>query len=179
MLRHLLRFQSARGNEIRVVTTRSQSRSAWHEIPPSWFNWQTVLSIPWRSRTLINLAESRARQLAIRWRARQCREHNKRHLHLLDSQVTLANATKGRSGSFHQRHVLFRSHSAALAAHLRDVYGFCRSESNPADAPSRDHATWRLHSRVFKVAQRKLKPKLPSAPSKRRKGTASVGRAPR
>lgn len=124
-------------------------------------------------------AECRARQLAIRSRARQCHEHNKRHLHLLDSQVTLANTTKGRSGSFRQQHVLFRSHGTALAAHLRHVYSLCRSESNPADAPSRDHATWRLHSRLFKAAQRKLKAKLPSAPSKPRKGTASVGRAPR
>ena len=169
LIRHLLAFQSSTGNEIRCISTRSQSRASWQEILPAWFFWTTVLSVPWRQKTPINLAEARARQLAIRWRSRDAQEHNRRHIHLLDSQVTLANATKGRSGSMRQQHILWKSHATSLAAHFRAIHGYCRSENNPSDAASRDVKGWRLHSKLFRAVQQELKRKV--APRLRRVGT--------
>ena len=138
LLRHLFEFQSSRGNEIRTLSTRSQSRHGWQGLPRDWFIWKDVLSVPWRSRTAINVAEGRARQLALRWRARDASQHSKRHLHLLDSQVTLANAAKRHTGS------------------MRDVPGSTRDLKNPADAASRNHKGWRLYSELARAVEKKV-----------------------
>lgn len=121
MMRHLMGFQSARGNEIRAVSSRTQARLSWQDLPSEYFVWRDCLSVPWKSRTRINVAEGRARQLCARWRARCAKELNTRHIHMMDSQCTLANAAKGRTGSLAQRHVLLRTSAVLLAGHMRDI----------------------------------------------------------
>ena len=156
-VRHLLELQSARGGEIRVLTARSQRRSTWQETPQELFQWHTVVSVPWRQAdTHINVCEARARQLSVRWRARQVSELGCRYLHLLDSQANLSAAAKGRTGSSRMRHVQLRTSATLLAARLRDVNGYTRSDRNPADAPSRALAAWAAY-RKERLASRRTR----------------------
>jgi hypothetical protein len=143
MARYLLLHQSARGGEIRNLAAVPRRGSSWHEVPTQWFRWKTVVSIPWHcDDSHINVCEDRARDLSIRFRARRAELHGQRYLHFMDSQVNLAVAAKGRSGSRRLSHVQRRSSAALLAANLRDVNAFTASKSNPADKGSRDFKGW-------------------------------------
>ncbi len=71
LVRWLLAQQSARGGEIRKLKAAPHAKGRWQEIDAHWFRWETVLSVPWRWRENINVAEARARDLAIRLRARR------------------------------------------------------------------------------------------------------------
>ena len=145
-VRHLLEFQTARGGEIRTLSARSQSRRGWQETPAHLFEWHAVVSVPWKEAdSHINVCEARARQLSVRWRARQVGQLGCRYLHLLDSQANLCGAAKGRTGSSRMRHVMLRTNAVLLAGRLRDVNGYTRSDRNPADAPSRDLKAWRVY----------------------------------
>ena len=44
------------------------------------------------------------------------------------------------------RHVELRTSANVLAAHLREVGGYCRSDRNPADKGSRDVERWRRYA---------------------------------
>jgi len=90
---------------------------------------------------------------------------------MMDSQCTLANAAKGRTGSLAQRHVLLRTSAVLLAGHMRDIVAFTRTEKNPADRASRDVKGWRLHSCALKVAK-----KLKAVPKLRRLASAAEAR---
>ena len=94
-----------RGGEVRVLTGGRDARTVWQQLDPAWFQWEEIINIPWASRLNINVAEARSRQLAIRWRARRLEEHSTRHVGILDSQVNLSHASKGRGGSWRMRHV--------------------------------------------------------------------------
>ena len=161
LIRQLLTHQHARGGEIRVVNCHSQSRRVWQEIPAEWFVWETVLSVPWRSEdSHINVCEARAL--------------NQRFINLLDSQVNLAAVSKGRSASHRLRHVQLKTNAVLLAAHLRDVEGYTRSDRNPADAGSRDIKGWERHRRARRQQQQqhpapaRASPQPSSASSRRR-----------
>ena len=143
MIRWLFSRQSARGGEVRVLSLGSQARSVWQEVPAEWFEWEVVISVPFRDDSRhINVCEASARQLAIRWRARQAQQHGSRFLHLLDSHVNLAHAAKGRGSSLRMRHVELKTNATLLASRMRDINGYTRSDRNPADAASRDKRRW-------------------------------------
>ncbi len=95
-----------------------------------------------RANRHINICEASARQLAVRWRARQVAQHGARFLHLLDSHVNLAHAAKGRGSSLRMRHVELKTNATLLASRMRDINGYTRSDRNPADAASRDKRRW-------------------------------------
>ncbi len=152
MVRLLLQQQSARGGEIRNLQGVPRRGCAWQEIPARWFLWETVLSVPWREPgSHINVCEARARDLAVRLRARHRPLHHQRYLHLMDSQVNLNVAAKGRSGSWRLTHVQRRTAATLLAANLRDVNGFVGTKSNPADKASRNHRGWQRHRRRLAI----------------------------
>ncbi len=126
----------------------------WQEIPASWFRWRVVLSIPWRlSGDHINVCEARGRCLAVRLRARRWRLQRARYLHLLDSQVDLYQAARGRTGSLKMAHVLRKTGATLLATGLRDINGYTRSGANPADKASRDVASWQRHRRRHRAVK--------------------------
>ena len=56
---------------------------------------------------------------------------------LVDSQVAISVAAKGRSTSKVLNKLLKRMNSYCLAADLHPFYVYVRSQHNPADAPSR------------------------------------------
>ena len=156
MVRWLFLQQTARGGEVRSVLGSPHIRGLYQEIPAEWFHWHVLLSVPWRdSLSHINVCEARARCLSAKLRARRPQCHRTKFLHLLDSQVNLAQSAKGRTSSRRMAHVLRQTSAVMLATGMRDVVGFTRSERNPADKASRDLRGWqRYRSRLKKSATR-------------------------
>ena len=91
----------------------------------------------------INVAEAYARLLGVKWRVQQPTETGLRYLNLMDSQVNLAHAAKGRGASTRMRHVELQISAYQAAGHLREIGGYVRSDRNPADSGSRDTARWK------------------------------------
>ncbi len=109
MARYLLLQQSARGGEIRNLAGVPHRACKWSEVPAQWFQWSTALSVPWRQKAHINICEAMARHLSLRQWARQASLHHQCFLHLMDSQVCLNVASKGRPGSRRMSHVQRKS----------------------------------------------------------------------
>ena len=147
LVRWLFAQQCAQGGAIRNIWGSPHIRGTWQEVPSQWFRWQTLISVPWTHRSEINVAEARARNLAVRARARQPGLQKQRFLHFLDSQVNLSQARKGRTGSRSMAHVLRHTNATLLATGLRDINAFTRSERNPADKASRDKRSWSRYRR--------------------------------
>ena len=147
LVKWLLAQQSARGGEIRNAKAAPHAKGRWQEVDARWFRWETVLSVPWRWRESINVAEARARDLAIRLRARRLSCQRQRYIHLMDSQVNLACVAKGRTGSRRVGHVMRRAAATLLAAGLQEVVAYVRTDRNPADRASRDRHRWARHRR--------------------------------
>jgi hypothetical protein len=156
MVRWLFLRQTARGGEVRTIFGTPHIKGFYQEIPATWFRWHVLLSVPWRSSSShINVCEARARCLAVKLRARQARLHRTKFLHLLDSQVNLAQSAKGRTSSKRMAHVLRQTSAIMLATGMRDVVGFTRSEMNPADHASRDLRGWQHYrSQMRRSAKR-------------------------
>ena len=129
---------------MRHVHGAPYARGRWHELPTEWLKWEPLVSVPWRHpMKSIGLAEANARLIAIRHRARQPELHGTRFLHLLDSQTNLGCVARGRTGSLQLRHVHLQSAAYVLAAGLRELSMYCRSDKNPADHASRDQERWK------------------------------------
>ena len=127
-------------------------KQSWQEVPAHWFRWHVVVSVPWRTTTdHINVCEARGRCLALRARARQSSLQRSRFLHLLDSQVNLHQASKGRTSSLKMAHILKKSCAVLLGTGMRDINGYTRSDQNPADKASRDLARWKRFKMQSKV----------------------------
>ena len=103
------------------------------------------MSVPWRAAMHINLAESYARLLGIKWRVQRLEELGSRYLKLMDSQVNFSHASKGRGSSARMRHVELQIGAHLAAGHLHKVVGCTRSDRKSADRGSRDIDRWRRH----------------------------------
>ena len=73
----------------------------------------------------------------LRYRLRSSRHVRTRFFHLLDSQVCLAVLKKHRNSSHQLQSVLRRIDVLLLAGLVAPIFGYVRSEVNPADEPSR------------------------------------------
>ena len=91
----------------------------------------------------------------MRLRARDAGQHNERYVSLMDSQVNLGHMAKGRSSSLRMSHVERQIAGTTLAAHLREIGAYTRSEANPADEGSRDRAGWAKQRRELRSGQSK------------------------
>ena len=146
LLRWLFIHQGGRGGEIRCLGNATHRRLSWQEIDVDWFKWSTAISVPWKTeRDHINVCEARARLLGIKWRSRDVALHNRRYLALMDSQVNLSHAAKGRTSSVRMGHVEKQASSYLIATGMREINGYTRSDKNVADHPSRDRAAWARH----------------------------------
>ena len=85
----------------------------------------------------INVLELLTIVHSFEWRARKAAYGDCRSLHLSDSQVSLAVATKGRSSSRALNRVLRRFCSLQLATGVHPLLCWIESFENPADEPSR------------------------------------------
>ena len=101
--------------------------------------WSTAISIPLRYQSHINVLEMRMYLSAVEWRLRRCSNQGTRFLHLLDSQVCLGVAAKGRSSSHQLNRLCRRLCALLMAGELYPLLAYVATDENPADEPSRRH----------------------------------------
>lgn len=143
LVKWLLRHQTPRGLSIMNFRTRGCSVARWLEVPADWLEWKVIMSIPWRQAcSHIGVCEARARHFSVRWRLRSPASHGCVHLHLLDSQVNLAQLSKGRCCSRRMAHVHMKASAALVACDSKEALAYTSSSANPANGPSRDRRAW-------------------------------------
>ena len=136
----LLRRADHRGADVRLDLGIPFRPSAWprSEINIERWKWRTVLAFPWNGPQMhINEYELLTVLQGIKWRCRAKRRLGRRFCVLVDSQVTLSVAAKGRSSSFRLNRILRRLDAYVLASFSLPFYGYVSSGKNPADKPSR------------------------------------------
>ena len=90
----------------------------------------------------INVLELFMLLFTYRWKTRCLKQFHTRALHLIDSQVALAVAVKGRSSSRQLNQLLRQACSVLVSVDLYPLLGFIASADNPADAASRIFEKW-------------------------------------
>ena len=136
----LLRRADHRGADVRLDLGIPFRPSAWprSEINVDRWKWRTVLAFPWNGPQMhINEYELLAVLQSIKWRCRAKRRLGRRFCVLVDSQVTLSVAAKGRSSSFRLNRILRRLDAYVLASFSLPFCGYVSSGRNLADEPSR------------------------------------------
>ena len=138
VLEHLRRLDT-KGCDVRLDTGVVVGGSGWPRQPMDvgLWAWQVVHGWPFKDSAHINELELRAFLSALKWRLRRRPCTRRRMLHLLDSQVSIGVLCKGRSSSHLLNRVVHKVDAVVLAAQVHMVFGFVRSEANPADGPSR------------------------------------------
>ena len=133
---------SHKGEDVRLTGGSSAAPASWprQAIPSRWWRWKEVAS--WRFKHQfgpehINALELRSFLTALKWRVRSRAGLKKRNFHLLDSQVSIGVITKGRTSSRKLRLILEKIAALTVASKTVNLCGFCRTDDNPADRPSR------------------------------------------
>ena len=106
-------------------------------IASSLWQWTSVFRTLWRHADHINVLEATVILQSLKWRARAAFRLGTRFLHLSDSFVSIAVLSKYRSSSSKLNRVCQPAAAICLAASLYPMFGFCRSDDNPADFGSR------------------------------------------
>ena len=101
------------------------------------WKWQPVFKNLWKFADHINVLEAIVILQALKWRARASFRLGSRFLHLSDSFVAIAVLSKYRSSSSKLSRVCQPAAALVLAASFYPMYGFTRSDDNPADYGSR------------------------------------------
>ena len=136
----LLRRVHHRGADVRLDLGIPFRPSAWprSEINIERWKWRTVLAFLWNgSQMHINEYGLLTVLHGIKWRCRAKRRLGRRFCVLVDSQITLSVAAKGRSSSLRLNRILRRLDAYVLASFSLPFYGYFSSSRNPADEPSR------------------------------------------
>jgi hypothetical protein len=101
------------------------------------------VATPWRFEAHINELELKMFQLTLQWKTRQLIHFESRFLHLLDSQVSIAVAVKGRSSSRRLNQILRKIAAVSISADLYPLLAYIASALNPVDGASRRFDQWR------------------------------------
>ena len=135
----LMRGADHKGSDVRISSGALSNPSTWPRagIPSNIWRWKVALALQWKQPGHINVLEAVAIVAAMRWRLRRCSSFRKRVFHLADSQVCIGVFTKRRSSSKAMDRVVRRMNALELAAGIIPIYGYVRTDDNPADAPSR------------------------------------------
>ena len=141
LTKHFVRRVEHRGSDVRLDVGVLYRPVAWPRIAiraDKWL-WQTVQAIPFQyeDHININVLELRMYLHTLLWRSRARAFHSSRFVHLLDSQVCIAVATKGRSSSRKLNQLLRRIAALVVTMHVCPLLGYVATEDNPADMPSR------------------------------------------
>ena len=134
-----MRMSDSKGTDVRLSPFHVYQRKLWPRlsIETKFWRWQIRQSYPFRKEQPINVLELRALLNYLRFRRKKQHKLCTRILIILDSQVAVSVASKGRSSSLQLNAVLQRIAALCLACRFQIVYAWCRSALNPADAPSR------------------------------------------
>ena len=137
-----IRRQEFRGSDVRLDLGSLYRPDSFPRggISPKRWQWHVGQSYPFTTNEHINVLELRALVNALQWRLRSSKFGSCRALHLVDSQVALAVAVKGRSSSRILNKLLKRYAALQVAGGVMPILGWVESEDNPADAPSRAYA---------------------------------------
>lgn len=132
---------SIKGEDI-LLTTPTSQLTKFHRmratIPSRCWRWRIVAGWRWKqSGDHINGLELRAILTSLRWRLEHAGHFKTRFLHLTDSLVCLHALSRGRSSSRKLRRTMSRINALILACGVHPLWGYVRTEQNPADKPSR------------------------------------------
>ena len=135
----LIRHSSYRGTDVHVDTLQffRPDRLPRTSIDARKWKWKIAKGWKWLYKNHINVLELEALLKTIRWRARSLNIFDKRILHLVDSQVVLGVAAKGRTSSNRLSPTLHRYNLWVLACHCYPIIGWVVTHLNPSDEPSR------------------------------------------
>eukprot|EP00438_Fugacium_kawagutii_P019752 Skav205107 [mRNA] locus=scaffold2918:218717:220009:- [translate_table: standard] len=138
-----IRRQEYRGSDVRLDIGSLYRADSWPRatINPGKWRWRVAHAYAFTRPEHINLLELRAIIHSFEWRLRRDTYGDCRSLHLSDSQVALAVAVKGRSSSRVINRLLRRFAALQIAGGIHPLLAWVESELNPADEPSRRHAT--------------------------------------
>ena len=134
-----LRSVDSKGSDVRVDTGRLFDPSGWPRQPVDvgLWKWQVLFGYAFERTGHINELELRGMLSALKWRLRRAAQVGTKALHLLDSQVSIGVLCKKRSSARVLNRIIKRIDALELAGHIYLLFGFVRSEANPADRPSR------------------------------------------
>ena len=134
-----MRVCDTRGTDVRLSPMQFYRPHAWPRasVDMTQWMWQTVQEYPWGHCQHINILELRALFNYLRFRSRRHDLWSTRFLMIVDSQVVASVVAKGRSSSLKLNVLLRRVAALLLVSGTRIFIAWCRSEANPADAPSR------------------------------------------
>ena len=136
-----LRCCDTRGTDVRLNPLQFFRPRVWprQSIDTSQWDWQVVQSYRFSKGSHINALELRAILNYFRFRCRKPERLMQRVLLIVDSQVCASIVAKGRSSSLQLNTILRRLGGLCVLGNVRVSVGWCHSEWNPADAPSRAH----------------------------------------
>ena len=134
----LHRRATHRGGEVRLPLARLGHPGLWppKALAANWFKWEIALAYKMVGEH-INVLELRAYLAAVKWRLRKGDDVGRIFLHMMDSQVCIAAAAKGRSSSRALNRVLHRLNCLLLANGSFALLAYLHTKDNPADRPSR------------------------------------------
>ena len=138
-----VRSADHKGSDVRMDTGALTNPSSWPRasVDPEYWMWRTVVSYKWKEPgTHISELEARAALSMLKWRCRTVRNHSTKFLHLLDSAASIGVLTKKRSSSHIMNRVAVKYALLEVAGDMWSVFGYVRSDVNPADGPSRGRA---------------------------------------
>lgn len=139
LVRRFLHNLTYRGSDVHVDsgTPFRPDRLPREGIDPRQWKWKTIKGWKWSFEDHINVLEMHALYQTVVWRMKTDRLWGRRFVHLVDSQVVLGVATKGRTSSRKLENILRKYNLLLLAVHTYPILGWVISRLNPADPPSR------------------------------------------
>jgi len=134
-----LRMCDHKGADVRLNRSQIFRAHAWPRTSFDMKQWEgkVLQSYAFKQTQHINILELRAILNYLRMRCRDTRKHRARMLLIVDSQVVCSVVTKGRSSSQQLNAVLRRLSGLVIASDTRIAVGWCQSDQNPSDKPSR------------------------------------------
>lgn len=136
-----VRSAEHRGSDVRMDTGALTRPGIWPRaaVNPDFWNWRTVVKFKWREPgEHISELELRTALSMLKWRLRSARHQGTKFLHLMDSAASIGVLTKKRSSAHVMQRVAAKYALLEIAGHVWSVFGFVRSDVNPADGPSRE-----------------------------------------
>lgn len=139
LVMRLIEQISFRGTDVHVDTMSffRPDRLPRTSVDARQWKWKVVKGWKWHFQEHINILEMEALFHSVRFRAKSLRLFHSRFVHLVDSQVVLGVAAKGRTSSKKLRKSLHRYNLLLLVLHTWPLLGWVLSHLNPSDAPSR------------------------------------------
>ena len=135
-----MRSADLKGSDVRLLPFEVYNARAWprRSLCTSMWAWKTLQQYSYKIPAHINVLELRSVFNYLRYRAQRVDLLPARIFIFLDSQVALSVLAKGRSSSLQLNNLLRRIAGLALLCDFRLYLGWCSTDANPADVPSRN-----------------------------------------